>query len=62
MARPCVGLAHAVIGEAPENYTEAGLAAVTGLVERAVAACCQAGLTPWPSCPSSQAQGAGSGV
>ena len=40
MARPCVGLAHAVIGEAPDTYTQAGLAAVTALVERAVAACC----------------------
>jgi uncharacterized protein (DUF362 family) len=40
MARPRVGLAHAVIGQAPDNYTDAGLTAVTALVARAIDACC----------------------
>ena len=40
MARPCVGLAHGLIGEAPDAYTDAGLAAVVALVARAVAGCC----------------------
>ena len=40
MARPCVGLAHGLIGEAPDAYTDAGLADVVALVSRAVAGCC----------------------
>lgn len=40
MARPCVGLAHGHIGEAPDAFTPAGLDAVTDLTARAVAACC----------------------
>ncbi|OLN24547.1 protein of unknown function DUF362 [Desulfovibrio sp. DV] len=38
MARPRVGLAHGEVGEAPDAFTPAGLAAVTALVARAIAA------------------------
>ena len=40
MPHVCVGLAHAAVGEAPDRYSEVSLEAVTAMIAKAAAACC----------------------